>query len=72
MRRLKTIYAITGGEVPATTTGKKDDFNAKKSVIIAQLHNFDQVRRSIVTLCGAGAVRRCPCSGCIYNTLAAL
>lgn len=43
MRRLKTIYAITGGEVPATTTGKKDDFNAKKSVIIAQLHNFDQL-----------------------------
>ena len=43
LRRLKTIYAITGGEVPKTSAGKKDDFNAKKSLLIAQLHNFDKL-----------------------------
>lgn len=44
MRRLKTIYAITGGEVPKTANGKKDGFNEKKSVLISQLSNFDKVR----------------------------
>jgi hypothetical protein len=43
LRRVKTIYAICGGEVPAVGGGKKDDFHAKKSVLIAQLHNFDQL-----------------------------
>lgn len=42
MRRLKTIYAITGGELPSGN-GKKEDFNSKKSMLIAQLHNFDQL-----------------------------
>jgi chromosome segregation ATPase len=41
LRRVKTIYAICGGEVPQQTAGKKDDFTAKKSILIAQLHNFD-------------------------------
>lgn len=42
MRRLKTIYAITGGQIEGN--GKqKDDFNTKKSVLIAQLHNFDKL-----------------------------
>ena len=43
LRRLKTIYAICGGELPSTGGGKKDDFHTKKSVLIAQLHNFDKV-----------------------------
>ena len=43
MRRLKTIYAITGGEVPKSTPGKKDGFNEKKSILIAQLANFDKL-----------------------------
>ena len=43
MRRLKTIYAITGGEVPKTVPGKKDGFNEKKSMLIAQLSNFDKL-----------------------------
>lgn len=43
MRRLKTIYAITGGEVPVAKGGKKDDFNVKKSILIAKLHNFDKL-----------------------------
>lgn len=43
MRRLKTIYAITGGEVPKTIPGKKDGFNEKKSMLIAQLSNFDKL-----------------------------
>ena len=43
MRRLKTIYAITGGEVPKSAGGKMG-FNEKKSVLIAQLSNFDKVR----------------------------
>jgi len=42
MRRLKTIYAITGGQVE-TGPGKKNDFNAKKSVLIAQMDNFDKL-----------------------------
>ena len=54
MRRLKTIYAICGGELPQNTTGKKDDFQTKKSVLIAQLHNFDKV--------GATLRRRCSLS----------
>lgn len=42
MRRLKTIYAITGGQVE--NNGKqKDDFNSKKSALIQQLHNFDKL-----------------------------
>ena len=41
LRRVKTIYAICGGDVPAVGPGKKDDFQAKKSILIAQLHNFD-------------------------------
>jgi len=45
MRRLKTIYAITGGEVPKNANGKKDGFNEKKSSLIMQLSNFDKVRR---------------------------
>jgi hypothetical protein len=40
---LKTIYAITGGEIPNEKGAKKDDFNAKKSMLIAQIHNFDEV-----------------------------
>lgn len=43
IRRLKTIYAITGGELPAGENAKKNDFNTKKSILIAQLHNFEQV-----------------------------
>lgn len=43
MRRLKTIYAITGGEVPVAKGDKKDDFNVKKSILIAKLHNFDKL-----------------------------
>jgi hypothetical protein len=44
MRRLTTIYAITGGELPQA--GKqKEDFNFKKSVLIAQLHNFEKVHQ---------------------------
>ena len=46
MRRLKTIYAITGGEVPKTIPGKKDGFNEKKSMLIAQLANFDKLMDS--------------------------
>jgi hypothetical protein len=41
MRRLKTIYAITGGEV--VNEKQKNDFNAKKSALISQLHNFDKL-----------------------------
>lgn len=29
--------------MPKTTAGKKDDFNTKKSILIAQLHNFDKL-----------------------------
>lgn len=43
LRRVKTIYAICGGDVPAVGPGKKDDFQAKKSILIGQLHNFDQL-----------------------------
>lgn len=43
LQRLKTIYAITGGEVANEKGGKKDDFNAKKSMLIAQIHNFEEV-----------------------------
>lgn len=43
LRRLKTIYAITGGEVPKTGAGKRDDFHTKKSILLAQLHNFDKL-----------------------------
>ena len=42
LRRLKTIYALTGGEV-AAASGKKDDFFAKKSVLIAQMDQFDKL-----------------------------
>jgi SYP7 family syntaxin len=42
LRRLKTIYALTGGEV-AAAGGKKDDFFAKKSVLIAQMDQFDKL-----------------------------
>ncbi len=42
LRRLKTIYAITGGKVEAGPGGKMD-FNAKKSVLITKLHEFDSV-----------------------------
>jgi hypothetical protein len=43
MRRLKTIYAITGGAVDPNTAKGKNDFNAKKSVLIASLENFDKL-----------------------------
>ena len=42
MRRLKTIYAITGGE-PPKGGGKKDSFNEKKSVLIASIAQFGQL-----------------------------
>ncbi len=42
MRRLKTIYAITGGEVPKAG-GKKDSFNEKKSILIASIAQFGQL-----------------------------
>ena len=42
LRRLKTIYAITGGEVAAGPAGKVD-FNAKKSMLIAQMDQFDKL-----------------------------
>jgi hypothetical protein len=43
MRRLQTICAITGGEVPKPTSNSVDDFNDKKSMIIAQILNVDQL-----------------------------
>jgi hypothetical protein len=43
MRRLKTIYAITGGAVDPNAGKGKNDFNAKKSVLIASLENFDKL-----------------------------
>jgi len=43
LRRLKTIYAITGGKVEQGAAGKAD-FNSKKSILITQLHEFDNVR----------------------------
>ncbi len=55
LRRLKTIYAITGGEIPNEKGGKKDDFNAKKSMLIAQIHNFDEVRTPMLLECGMEA-----------------
>lgn len=42
LRRLKTIYAITGG-APEAPGKEKNDFNAKKSALIAQLHAFDKL-----------------------------
>ena len=42
LRRLKTIYAITGGEV-APPGKAKNDFLSKKSLLIAHMDNFDKL-----------------------------
>lgn len=43
LKRLKTIYAITGGDVPKVKSGKQDPFNEKKSILIHQIQSFDKV-----------------------------
>ena len=46
LRRLKTIFAITGGEVPKEKGGKQDAFNEKKSMLIHALQSFDRLVES--------------------------
>jgi hypothetical protein len=46
LRRLKTIFAITGGEVPKSSGGKQDAFNEKKSLLIHALQSFDRLVES--------------------------
>jgi hypothetical protein len=46
LRRLKTIFAITGGEVPKEKGSKQDAFNEKKSMLIHALQNFDKLVES--------------------------
>jgi hypothetical protein len=44
VQRVKAVYAIVGGESAKVAKGKKlNDFDMKKSVFIAHLHNVDKV-----------------------------
>jgi hypothetical protein len=54
LRRLKTIYAISGGKVDQNAA-KAQDFNAKKSMLIVKLHEFDSVSSDMRSERGAFA-----------------
>ena len=43
MNRVKTIYAMCGGDVPKVDKKKMLEFDYKKSVVIAHMNNIDQV-----------------------------